>query len=763
MKNHLEIKEEWKIKWREKVHAWQALMWNRPVKQWIFHAFLLNLIIEIGNQRTIPRLLRYVFGNPLVFLYNMLLLMVPLALAFLFKRRDFVHALMCILCLLLGVTNGVMLSCRVTPFNATDFRLARFGFSLITRYLDWWMIIALAAAIILLVVLLVFLYIRLPKRRLPMHRLKLAVLWCVFLFFVSVVTQVMTMSGLVSTKFPNLQQAYRDYGMPYCFTCSVVNTGIQKPEDYAQNVVDDIMEEIDGTEPDPSEGASSEPGELPSDPEETEPEAMPNIIFVQLESFFDITQMKNLTFNRDPLSNFHRLMNRYSSGYVSVPSVGAGTANTEFEMITGMNLDFFGPGEYPYKTILQTSTCESMAYVLRPLGYTSHALHNNTATFYDRNLVFSQLGFDDFTSLEYMNQIHYTETGWAKDEILTSQIKDILDSTEGSDYIYTISVQGHGKYPDEPILENPYVTIEGIEDESLLNEFTYYVNQVYEMDQFVGALVRSLESRGEDFVLVMYGDHLPTLGIEDEDLNGTDIFQTPYFIGTNMDLPRQVRNLESYQMGAWVLEMLDIHQGIIPKLHQAFFDMDMDAEASEDALPHIDSIPVEEAEKIVTNRDVYLYWMQVLSYDLLYGDHTVTDGENPYIATDLKFGVKQISVDMLTASTDGNLYVGGWNFTPSSVIYNKGKPLDTVYQSPWLLSADISGVERGDRLEISVVQYAAEDHLELSSTPSYPIVVTEREERRIINGEEGDPFYHNEEEAETAEETGTEAETDTEE
>lgn len=40
-----------------------------------------------------------------------------------------------------------------------------------------------------------------------------------------------------------------------------------------------------------------------------------------------------------------------------------------------------------------------------------------------------------------------TPLGWAKDKMLTAQIKKALDSTEGADYIFTISVQGHGDYP----------------------------------------------------------------------------------------------------------------------------------------------------------------------------------------------------------------------------------------------------------------------------------------------------------------------------
>ena len=87
-----------------------------------------------------------------------------------------------------------------------------------------------------------------------------------------------------------------------------------------------------------------------------------------------------------------------------------------------MNLDFFGPGEYPYKTILKETTAESAAYNLKELGYGTHAIHNNDGTFYGRNKVFANLGFDTFTSLEYMNPIEENPTGWAKDKILINNM-----------------------------------------------------------------------------------------------------------------------------------------------------------------------------------------------------------------------------------------------------------------------------------------------------------------------------------------------------
>lgn len=91
--------------------------------------------------------------------------------------------------------------------------------------------------------------------------------------------------------------------------------------------------------------------------------------------------MNYLNLSQDPIPYFRQLKEDYTSGYFRVPAVGAGTINTEFESITGMSLRYFGPGEYPYKTVLSEQTCESVPYVLKDLGYSTHVIHNNEATF----------------------------------------------------------------------------------------------------------------------------------------------------------------------------------------------------------------------------------------------------------------------------------------------------------------------------------------------------------------------------------------------
>ena len=47
---------------------------------------------------------------------------------------------------------------------------------------------------------------------------------------------------MVSTYFGNIAFAYEDYGLPYCFSASLFNTGIDKPNGYDEGTMEDINE-----------------------------------------------------------------------------------------------------------------------------------------------------------------------------------------------------------------------------------------------------------------------------------------------------------------------------------------------------------------------------------------------------------------------------------------------------------------------------------------------------------------------------------------
>ncbi len=604
-------------------------------------ALLLNVVTEILNRKSLFDTFLFLYHSPLIFLLNTLLFLVPFLPAFFTRRKVFLTVLLFVIGLTAAIANCILLVFRTTPFTAADFHLIKYAATLLTTYLTYWqiglMIIALAAASIFCVIL----WKKAPVDPCKINLTESVCVSAVSLLVISGALHLSVAFGIVALHFGNIGQAYKDYGFAYCFANSLLNTGIDKPNSYDATTVDRLEHE----------------NRIPEEKEEEQKAEVcyPNIIMLQLESFFDPDLWVNNPVSGDVIPMFHFLERNFPSGYLNVPSVGAGTANTEFECISAMNLDFFGPGEYPYKTILQKTSCESMAFDMKNLGYKAHAVHNNEATFYDRHKVFAQLGFDTFTPIEYMYDIERNPTGWCKDKVLVGEIEKALDSSVGRDFIYTISVQGHGKYPS----------------------FEYYCSQIHEMDEFVGQLINMLNNRMEPTVLVLYGDHLPGFEWTEAEMANGSLFQTKYVVWNNLNLPVVKRDVEAYQLAAYVLNLLDIHEGTMIRFHQR----------------HLDAND--------TDTQDYLDAMKILQYDILYGDHEVYEGESPYQTTHMEFGVTPI-IQSTTVHNLDQVTVFGGPFNSWSKICIDGKAVDTQYYTETRLIA--KDVPKKANEEISVQQ-----------------------------------------------------------
>ena len=620
---------------------------------------VLYFVIEAICRHSFTEAWTYMTTKPLVFAYNAAFIFTTMLIVYLFRKRIFWRIFVGSLWLFLGIVNGVLLLNRVTPFTGPDVKNLTDGLSIAKKYLTHTQMTIGAVLLGIAVLILLIILIRSPKYR---GKLKYKVnipLVLVGVLAFGGITQLALEKRVLSNYFGNIAIAYEDYGYPYCLATTIFNTGISAPRDYSKSEIKRI-EKSEENLPETKEGSH------------------PNILFLQLESFFDPTLVNYLELSEDPIPNFRKLMKEYSSGYYKVPSVGAGTANTEFESITGMSLHYFGPGEYPYKSILKETTCESAPYILKNLGYTAHAVHNNEANFYGRRSIFPNLGFDTFTSAEYMKDENQKNSlGWTKDSVLTDEIVKCLDSTEGPDYVYTISVQGHGDYPSEPVLENPEITVSGAPTDELNNKWEYYVNQIHEMDNFVKELTDKLADYPEDVVLVMYGDHLPTMGLTVEDLKNKYLFQTEYVMWDNFGLKKKNENLAAYQMAAEVMDRVGIHEGTVFRYHQAR-----------------------------RNTRNYQVDLETLQYDLLYGKRYSygESGESPYLRTRMRMGIYDVTLDSIQciSEADHTYYIKGTEFTPSSEIKLNGEWYDTVYINPTTLM--ITGTELNDFDRLAVIQ-----------------------------------------------------------
>lgn len=657
----------------------------------ILISLLLTVIVDSISRGSIYESLNFIKNRPMTFLFNSTIVLITLSITLLTKRKIFSYSIISSIWIISAISNNVIVNLRGTPLTGNDLRLIKSGLKLINNYLSNKEIISIILLLFILIVLLILIFIFAPKSKLKINYfLSFGLITIIFLIY-KLFNGFAVNSSIVSNNFWDLEAVYSENGFIYCFSTTLINNGVSEPDSYSENFMESIYYTLEDSLVSSSNNLSVT--NLSNDEKE-----LPNILMIQLESFFDPTLIESVEFDTDPIPNFRELQNNYSTGTFSVSTIGGGTANTEFEVISGFNLDFFAPGEYPYNTTINNKASESINYALKELNYSTHALHNHEGNFYNRNTVFANLGFDTFTSAEYMLINERTDLGWAKDKFLIEPIVDLLTSTETQDFIYAISVQGHGSYPDKEISDEKYVNVTSINDDLNKNQLEYYANQVYEMDLFVKDLIDAVNALNEPTVIVFYGDHLPNLNLSKEDLSNKNLYETEYVIWDNLNLKKSDLNLEAYQLTSRVLYDLDINTGILTKLHQSYLFNDENS--------------------VYSNENEYLNALKSIEYDTLFGDEYIYSYITKPTATNLKFGSKDIVLSNVYIEDD-KLYAEGENFTYNSIFLVDGNFATTEFISANKISCDASVIkDEGSTIFIGQISGGAQV---LSATPTLSI------------------------------------------
>ena len=641
-------------------------------------ALLLALVVEwLNRSMSLPRLWQFVTRRPLYFLYGALIILTTLIFSELFKRRRAVLCSMCLLWVTLGIVQFLVIKDRAQPFCSVDILMLKDAFSLITIYYTWPQIILMFGTGFGVIVLIALMFTRMPRRK----RFNLTASALTFVGFVLLCFMFSALGvrvGAFPRRFESLVDAYNDYGFATCFCFTFGQQGINRPEEYSTETVAAILKDTDDEDDELTYASFDEGDNL----------AQPNIIYVQLESFFDVNTIIGGKYSRDPTPTFNRLCRNFPSGLLYVPTIGGGTANTEFEVLTGMNLDYFGAGEYPYNTVLQQEAVESVCTNLAAQGYTATAMHNNSATFYSRNLVYPNLGFNRFVSLEYMQDVKYTDLGWARDAGLTGEILRALQTTEGRDMVMCITVESHGKYAETYEPKAGDIDVLALPEGVPMGAFQNFINVLPDTDDFLKSLIHNLARFEEPTVVVAYGDHLPALELDNDMLTTGSVYASRYVIWNNFGHTFDAPDLQAYRLSAHLLGQLDFSGGLICKYHQA-------AEAAEAGEEYLDKL-------------------EQLQYDILYGDRQAFEGESPYRPTAMTMGSAPVTV--LDADAEyGRLLVTGENFTEFSRVVVDSQPLQTAYIDSGHIVALLDG-EAPTRFAVAQI---AKDDTVLSQTESF--------------------------------------------
>lgn len=629
----------------------------------VFLSIALNVVMEILSKRSVYMGCGYMFRHPVYFIYGCAIIFLTLCIALFFKRKYFVASVVSFLWLTIGIVNCVLMYFRDTPFTAVDLLILRSALGIMSIYIKKWQLLLIALAVAAAAAVSTMLFKKAPKRTPRYIRAVITVIITVSAVNLSSgrITEVMAQTSVEK----NLTESSYTYGFVCCFTNSFFTGGIEKPEGYSKSAVRRIMDSL---------------------PDETSRNMRDsNIIVLQLESFIDPYYIEGVTYSRDPIPEFRRLKENYSSGTLEVSVFGGGTANTEFEVITGMSTRFFGTGEYPYETILKESTCPSTAYDLQELGYKTHAIHDHSAAFYGRYDVYPNLGFESFIPIEYMYDVPRNSLGWARSTALTEYILGSLKSTEERDFIYTVTAQCHGKYPDT-VPTSRYPIRASCEDKKFAREMSYYASELNDEDSFIGELLAELEKLDEPVTVVIFGDHMPAIDIDNHSVALPTRYQTEYVIWDNFGLSRENKTLTTYNLMAETLKRLNINKGVMTRFHQ----MGNYSEEEQESDFHI------------------------LEYDLLYGGaYSLKDRRLPE-AEEKSCGLYDIKIDSITFDENGTHIYGG-PFNDYSYVVADDKVIEPVHISSEEL---LCRKKLSDCEEITVCQITYDD-TRLGSTNTF--------------------------------------------
>ena len=467
------------------------VLWMHPVST---KAMLLNML------RLQPHLL--------VLNYLPIFLLV-LAFAFLFRNAFYSAALVGFVTAGMSIANRLKIQIRDEPLVPRDFGLLKEAADAAGSYdlhLPW----TLIACVVFFSLVCVVLGYLLPTRRresgtsvrvwlvrLGGFAASWAVLACAVTFGYS--STDLYNSFAVSNPY-YLPAVCNDLGFPYFFCYHFSTYQLAKPEGFDRQTAE-----------------SWETGDQTA---EDAPEV--NVIFVMNEAFSDLTNYDVFTYSEedDPLKTFNALCESENalSGHIVVPGFAGGTANTEFDVLTGMQTNALNPAA----TSASAFRCvnrdlDSVFRLFTDEGYHTTFLHPGDAWFYNRENVYQWLGAQDILFAEDF-QDSQSKGRWVTDETVARNLIDRYEDSmaAGTPVMdYAVTIQNHMSYTVDKYGEGyvfPPVETDATLSEEASTLLSVYIEGVRDADAMLKTLTDYFDQRSEPVVLVFFGDHLPYLG-----------------------------------------------------------------------------------------------------------------------------------------------------------------------------------------------------------------------------------------------------------
>lgn len=268
------------------------------------------------------------------------------------------------------------------------------------------------------------------------------------------------------------------------------------------------------------------------------------VIMILSETFSDPTRVPGVSFSLDPIPNIRNIKNTTTSGLMLSPGYGGGTANIEYQALTGLNLANFNDSLIvPYQQLVpnQNDPYSFNQIWMKKYGKNaSTAVHPFQQSMYLRNINYRKFGFSYLYTLDSKIPLKHTgcidRSPYVSDSEAYQSILDLLDrqqDSKSSQFLQLVTMQNHmpyGDYYDNNEFSDANIS-EDLSDGERWNINTY-TKGINWTDQETADFLNQLDQMDKPITVIFYGDHLP--GIYDTaDMNKnnkTVLHETDYFI-----------------------------------------------------------------------------------------------------------------------------------------------------------------------------------------------------------------------------------------
>lgn len=259
------------------------------------------------------------------------------------------------------------------------------------------------------------------------------------------------------------------------------------------------------------------------------------IVYVLSESFADPARIEGVNLSRNPIPKIQEIKTKVTSGLMQSDGYGGGTANMEFQTLTG--LPFYNIN--PTVSVLYSEVAPKMRRLISVSDSFNNkeVIHFESPINYSRNVIYNRLKFNKFISIDDKKNydLGYQEVHISDESTYKAVLKEM--DAKKNQFFSVITIQNHSPFiAGEP--SDLTATGNGFSDDEN-TKLTNYSRLLTFTDTATQSFLESLSKIDKKITVVFYGDHLPGLYPESAFKNNPEgQYQTDYFIWSNFDAPK---------------------------------------------------------------------------------------------------------------------------------------------------------------------------------------------------------------------------------